>query len=154
MIQVSILLQHHAGPSGAVLVGKTEDGVWEFPHGTRRTNETEAEAVERICWEELGVKAAAGKLILEGHKYPDDGYTEYLYRGNITHNTRTKSDYHNYYEAVNKWQMDPKSGKYTELKWIHASALGTLEFADDDEIFMKKFDPWINPGMIPDVRMF
>ena len=60
MITISILVQHHAGPTGNVLIAKNKNGVWEFPNGTMRTNETEAEAAERIAWEVLGMKVVPG----------------------------------------------------------------------------------------------
>lgn len=154
MIRISVLMQDHAGPTGRVLLGKNENGVWEFPHGYRRVNETAAEAVERICFEVLGVRAVAGKLIVEGHKYPEGGTSEHFLCGNFTHNTRTKCDYHNYYEAVDKWSTEPESKVYTDFKWVHPSQLGAETYAGDDAAFMKKYDPYVNPDPIPDVRMF
>lgn len=153
MKYVSILVQHHAGPTGDVLICKNSDGVWEFPHGTVRTNETETEAAARIGWEALGMKVNVGRMALIGHKTPQDGYVEHIVCGNITHNTHTKSNYHYYYEAVNKWQAQPKSDIYSEFKWVHPSELGQYEFGGDDRNFMAKYDPFINPDFIPDVRM-
>ena len=129
MKTISVLIQHHAGPTGDVLVCRKDGGAWEFPCDRIRVNETAAEAVERMAWELLGMKTVAGNLILEGHKMPQDGYVEHLYEGNITHNTNTKCDYHLYYGAVNKWQTEPKSDVYTEFCWVHPSELGQLEFA-------------------------
>ena len=154
MITISILVQHHAGPTGNVLIAKNKNGVWEFPNGTMRTNETEAEAAERIAWEVLGMKVVPGKMIMTGHKYPADGYVEHIVCGNITHNTHTKSNFHNYYEAVNKWQVEPKSDVYSEFMWVHPSELGNYEFEGDDVNFMAKYDPYINAAFIPDVRMY
>lgn len=154
MKTISVLIQHHAGPTGDVLVGKTADGVWEFPADVVRVNETEQEAAERMAWEILGMKVVPGKLIMLGHKKPADGYVEHLYEGNITHNTHTKCDYHCYYEAVNKWQTEPVAGKYVEFKWVHPSELGTIEYAGDDVNFMAKYDPWVNSAEVPDIRMY
>ena len=153
MKYISALIQHHAGPTGDVLIGKNSDGVWEFPHSTVRTNETEEEAVERMAWEILGMKVVCGKMTMIGHKMPQDGYVEHLYTGNITHNTHMKFDFHYYYEAVNKWQTEPKSDLYSEFRWVHPSKLGEYQFAGDDENFMAKYDPWINGNFIPDRRM-
>jgi ADP-ribose pyrophosphatase YjhB (NUDIX family) len=153
MNYISVLVQHHAGPTGNVLIGKNRDGVWEFPNGTVRTNETEAEAAARVCWEVLGMKVSVGKLAMIGHKKPQDGYVEHLACGNITHNTHTKSSYHVYYEAVNTWQTEPRCDIYTELKYVHPSELGQYEFAGDDKNFMAKYDPYVNADYIPDVRM-
>lgn len=153
MTEISVLIQHHAGPTGNVLVCKNENGVWELPKGRVRTNETEAEAAERVAWETLGIKITAGKLAMLGHKNPQDGCVEHIVCGNITHNSHTKCDYHCYYEAVNKWQAEPKVGTYTEFQWVHPSELGRLEFAGDDVNFMAKYDPWINAATIPDERM-
>ncbi len=153
MKYISVLLQHHAGPTGDVLICKNKDGVWEFPNGTVRTNETEEEAAARVCWEVLGVKATVGKLAMIGRKMPQDGYVEHIACGNITHNTNFKFNFHCYYEAVNKWQMEPKSDVYTEFKYVHPSELGQYEFAGDDKNFMAKYDPYINAEYIPDVRM-
>ena len=36
---VSVLIQHHAGPTGDVLICRKKDGVWEFPTTKVRTNE-------------------------------------------------------------------------------------------------------------------
>ena len=151
MTYISILIQHHAGPTGDVLIQKNADGVWAFPCGRQRVNETEAEAVERIAWETLGIKVTPGKLTLRGHKSPKDGYVEHIYEGNITHNTHTRCDYHCYYEAVNTWQAEPKTD--LETKWVHPSELGMYEYAGDDVNFMAKYDPWINGREIPDKRM-
>ena len=151
---ISVLIQHHAGPTGDVLIGKNADGVWEFPNDKIRTNETYEEAVERVAWEQTGIKAAPGIRLMIGHNYTKDGTVEHLPEGNITHDTHTKHNYHNYFGAVNKWQYEPKTGKYTEFKWVHPSELGEYEFAGDDKNFMAKYDAWINARFIPDVRMF
>lgn len=151
---VSVLIQHHAGPTGDVLICKNKDGNWEFPHDKVRTNETEAEAASRVAWEQLGMKVAVGKMAMIGRKYTQDGYVEHIACGNITHNTHTKYDYHCYYEAVNKWQTEPKSGVYSEFKWVHPSQLGSYGFTGDDKNFMAKYDPWINGREIPDCRMY
>ena len=154
MTEISVLIQHHAGPTGNVLVCKTAEGVWEFPKGTVRTNESEAEAAERVACETVGIRVKAGKLAMIGHKKPADGSVEHIVCGNITHNTHTKSNFHVYYEAVNTWQTEPKAGKYTEFAWVHPSQLGELTFAGDDVNFMAKYDPWINGRTVPDVRMY
>jgi hypothetical protein len=154
MITISILVQHHAGPTGNVLIAKNKDGVWEFPNGVKRTNETDQEASERIAWEVLGMKVVAGNLIMTGRKNPADGYVEHIVCGNITHNTHTKTNFHNYYGAVNKWQVEPKSDVYSEFKWVHPSELGNYEFGGDDVNFMAKYEPYVNSCFIPDVRMY
>ena len=153
MTYISVLIQHHAGPTGDVLVCRQGDGPWEFPNGRAYTNETEEAAAARIAVESLGMVIRVGKRTLIGHKYPDDGFTEHIMCGNITHNTRTKADYHCYYEAVDIWQTEPVPGKYTEFRWVHPSELGQLAYAGDDRQFMAKYDPWINGRFIPDVRM-
>ena len=150
---VSILVQHHAGPTGNVLICKNRDGAWEFPCDRVRVNETEEEAAERLGWEALGMKVVAGNRAMLGRKLPQDGVVEHLAEGNITHNTNSKFNFHVYYECVNKWQAEPKSDKYTEFKWVHPSELGEYEYAGDDKNFMAKYDPWINARVIPDVRM-
>ncbi len=154
MNSISVLIQHHAGPTGHILICKNRDGVWEFPNGRERTNETGQEAASRIAWEQLGMKVTVGKLTMIGHKNPQDGATEQLYIGHITHNSHTKCDYHTYYEAVNTWQTEPAAGAYAEYKWVHPSELGQYTFAGDDESFMAKYDPWINSREIPDRRMY
>ncbi len=153
MTEISILIQHHAGPTGDVLICKCPDGAWAFPKGKQRTNETEQEAAERIVWEQLGMKVVVGKRTMVGHKMPQDGTVEHIACGNITHNTHTKCNYHNYYEAVNKWQTQPEAKVYTEFKWVHPALLGQYTFAGDDVNFMAKYDPWINGRFIPDRRM-
>ena len=151
---VSVLIQHHSGPTGDVLICKNADGVWEFPNDSIRTNETPEEAAERVAWEQLGMKTVAGDLLMIGRKYITDGTVEELYEGHITHNTHTKFNFRNYYAAINKWQTEPKDCKYKEFKWVHPSELGEYEFAGDDKNFMAKYDPWINARFIPDVRMY
>lgn len=154
MKTISVLIQHHAGPTGNVLICKKADGVWEFPSDKVRTNETDEAAAARVAGEQLGMTVSVGKLAMRGRKKPNDGVVEHLPEGNITHNTNTKDDYHLYYEAINTWQSEPKAGKYTEFCWVHPSELGQVEFAGDDVNFMAKYDPWINGRCIPDVRMY
>ena len=154
MKTVSVLIQHHQGPTGDVLICKNADGVWEFPHDRERTNETEAAAAARIAGEQLGMTVSVGKLAMRGRKKPSDGTVEHLPEGNITHNTNTKDDYHLYMEAVNTWQTEPKAGTYTEFKWVHPSELAQYEFAGDDVNFLAKYAPWVNGQFIPDVRMY
>ena len=154
MEYMSILVQHHAGPTGDILIGKNSDGVWEFPKGRVRVNEPDADAVNRIAWESLGMAVKAGKLIMLGHKAPKDGTTEHIVCGNITHNTHTKCDYHKYYEAVNTWQTEPKSSVYSEFAWVHPSELCKYEFAGDDVNFMAKYSPWVRGEVVPDRRMY
>ena len=151
MKTVSVLIQHHAGPTGNVLICKNADGVWEFPHDRERTNETEEAAAARIAAEQLGMTVSVGKLAMRGRKKPADGTVEHLPEGNITHNTNTKDDYHLYMEAVNTWQTEPKTG--AECRWVHPSELAQYEFAGDDANFLAKYAPWVNGQFIPDVRM-
>ncbi|MBQ8974866.1 MAG: NUDIX domain-containing protein [Oscillospiraceae bacterium] len=151
---VSVLIQKHAGPTGDVLICKTKDGKWCFPSTKVRTNEYPPEAAERAAWEQLGIKIVPGKLAMIGHKMPSDGIEEHIANGNIRHNTNTKALWHSYYEAVNKWQTEPKTDVYDELKWVHRSELGQYEFEGDDQNFMAKYDPWVNGREIPDVRMY
>ena len=73
MTEVSVLIQHHAGPTGDVLVIKNADCTYTFPTGKVRCNETEAEAAKRIAWEVLGMDTIVGKMALIGHKKPEDG---------------------------------------------------------------------------------
>ena len=153
MIYISLLVQHHGGPTADVLLGKNENGIWEFPNGHVMTGETEEEACERIAWEVLGIKVNVIKRALIGAKYPSNGVTEHILQRNITHNNRPKDVWHCYYEVYNKWQNEPVSDKYTEFKWVHPSELGKEEFEGDDKNFMAKYDPYVNPKFIPDVRM-
>ena len=153
MIRISVLIRHHQGPTGDMLLCRRGDGPWEFPSDRARVNETDEEAAERIAWEQLGMKIRVGKLALTGHKNPQDGTVEHIACGNITHNTHTKCDWHNYYEAVNVWQTEPKPGTYDAFMWVHPSELGKQEFSGDDKNFMGKYDPWIRGETIPNVRM-
>ncbi len=154
MQYISVLIQHHAGPTGNVLICKKAGGPWQFPCDRIRTMESGEEAAERVAWEQLQMKVTPGKLTMVGHKRPKDGVAEHIACGNITHNTDTKCDYHCYYEAVNKFQTEPVSGTYDEFAWVHPSELGRYEFSGDDGNFMAKYDPWVNGRMIPDVRMY
>lgn len=152
MKYISLLIKHHAGPTGDVLILKNANGVWEFPHGTIRSTETAEAAAVRVAADELGMVVKAGSLIMIGHKKPADGYTEHIACGNITHNTNSKDDYHEYYDALDIWQTEPKV--CCEYKWVHPSELGQYEFEGDDVNFMAKYDPWVNSQFIPDRRMF
>lgn len=154
MQYLSVLIHHHIGPTGKVLIAKNEAGVWEFPHGHVRECESDEAAVARVCQETLGMEVKADKLEMLGHKKPLDGTVEHIVCGNITHNTHTKCDYHKYYSAVDVWQTEPKPGVYTEFAWVHPTELGQYEFGGDDRAFMAKYDPWVNGKNIPDTRMY
>ncbi len=151
---VSALIQHHAGPTGDVLICKNKNGVWEFPTTKIRTNETAEEAVIRLAAEQLRMTVKPGKLAMIGAKKPEDGYVEHFACGNITHNTNFKFNFHEYYEAVNTWQSEPAGDVYEEYKWVHPSELAQYEFEGDDKCFMAKYDPWVNAREIPNVRMY
>ena len=151
---VSVLIQHHAGPTGDVLICRKKDGVWEFPTTKVRTNEYPPEAAERAAWEQLGMKITVGKMEMIGHKRPSDGFEEHIANGNITHNTNTKAFWHSYYSAVNKWQSEPQTGVYDEFKWVHPTELARYEFAGDDANFLAKYDAWVNGREIQNVRMY
>ena len=154
MKTISVLIAHHAGPTGDVLICRKAGGAWEFPHDRERTNETDEAAAARIAGQQLGMTVGVGKLIMRGRKKPADGTVEHLAEGNITHNTHTKDDYHLYLEAVDTWQTEPNPGVYDEFAWVHPSELGQYEFAGDDVNFLAKYDPWVNGRFIPDKRMY
>lgn len=154
MKYVSALIQHHAGPTGDVLICKKNNGAWEFPSTKLRTNETPAQAIERLAGSQLGMVVKVGKLAMIGAKKPTDGYVEHIVCGNITHNTHTKEIFHEYYEAINTWQTEPVLNGYDEYKWVPASLLGQYEFEGDDSNFMAKYDPWVNAREIPNRRMY
>ena len=153
MKTVSVLIQHHAGPTGDVLICKKNGGAWEFPTTKVRTNEIPPEACERAAWEQLGMKIVVGKLAMIGRKMPSDGTVEHIACGNITHDTHTKALWHSYYEAVNKWQSEPQTGVYDEFKWVHPTELIEYGLEGDDAAFLSKYDPWIKGGFIPNTRM-
>ena len=154
MKYISVLVQHHPGPTGNVLICKNKNGKWEFPCAKLCGTETSPDAAVRVAAEKLGMAVKAGKLIMIGHKNIHAGYTEHIACGNITHNTNSKEIYHEYYEAVNTWQTEPQKLVYDEFKWVHPSELGQYEFEGDDINFMAKYDPWVNAKFIPDQRMY
>ena len=154
MKYISLLIQHHAGPTGDVLVCKNKNGAWQLPCGTVSTGETDEAAAARLALEKLHMTVTVGKQTMLGRKYIQDGYVEHIVCGNITHNTHTKYDYHAYYEAIDTWQTEPVAGEYTEFKWVHPSELGACGFEGDDKNFVAKYDPWVNGREIPDVRMY
>ena len=154
MTEITLLIQHHAGPTGDVLVCQLPGGGWELPKGYIRVNETPENAVVRTAWETLGIQVKAGKLIVQGRKYRKDGTVEHIPCGNITHNTHTKCDEHWYYEAIDTYQTEPNAGAYAAFQWVHPSELGLVELTGDDKAFLDKYDPWINGRTIPDVRMY
>ena len=153
MIKISVLIKHHQGPTGDVLLCRKGSGSWEFPSDRARVNETDEEAAERIAWEQLGMKIRVGKLTLSGHMNPQDGTVEHIACGNITHDTHTKALWHSYYEAVNKWRTEPQPGVYDEFKWVHPTELVEYGLEGDDAAFLSKYDPWIKGGFIPNTRM-
>ena len=53
MTEITLLIQHHAGPTGDVLVCQLPEGGWELPKGYIRVNETPETAVARTAWETL-----------------------------------------------------------------------------------------------------
>lgn len=139
MVFASVLIKDIAGPNGKVLIcRRNADSKWEFPQGKARTNEKPQQFVSRIAWEQLGIDVTVGQLQTRGRKLQGD----------------VKYDFHEYYDAVNTWKMEPKSGEYTEMMWVHPSELGNYDFCGDDQNFMGKYDPWINGREIPDIRMF
>lgn len=153
MKTISILVKHHQGPTGDVLIGKHGD-TWCFPSGTVHTGETEKEAAARVAAEKLGLQVKVGDLVMIGRKKPEDGSVEHLYCGNITHNTHSKENYHVYYEVVNLYQTEPKCCCCEELRYVHASELKDYAFTGDDASFMAKYAPYVTPAYIPDVRMY
>ena len=153
MKTISVLIRHHAGPTGDVLLCRRDGGVWEFPHDHARTNETDTDAAVRVAARQLGMTVTPGQLLTRARKRPADGVTEHLAEGNITHNTHTKDDYHLYYEAVNTWQSEPEAGVYTEFRWVHPSELSEAETAGDDALFLARYVPWVTGRPIPDIRM-
>lgn len=149
---VSVLVQHHAGATGDVLICKNKDGVWTFPTDKIRTNETDEEAAARVAFEQAGIVAKVNKRECVLRCTLDDGVTEHIVEGNITHNTNSKFVFHNYYSAINTWQYEPKCDCGCEFKWVHPTELAQYEFAGDDKVFLAKYDPWVNARPIPDVR--
>lgn len=58
--------------------GQTLEGYWEFPGGKIEENETPQECLERELYEELGVRATAGKVIAESIYEYDHGVIKLL----------------------------------------------------------------------------
>lgn len=154
MKKISILVQRHAGPTGGILIGKKNDGTWEFPCGVVRVGETEAEAAARVAAEVLGLQVTVGKLEMIGRQKPEDGSVEHIVCGNITHNTHSKENYHVYYDAINKWQAEPKTCVYGEFAYVHPTELSGYGFVGDDANFVAKYAPYVSAAFIPDVRMY
>lgn len=78
MIEISLLLQHHAGPTGDVLVCQRPDGGWELPKGYIRVNETPETAVIRTAWKHWAFRLRREKQIMQGKKYRKDGTVEHI----------------------------------------------------------------------------
>jgi 8-oxo-dGTP diphosphatase len=92
-------------------------GLWEFPGGKVRENETHDEALRREMLEELSVDVEVGRLVLTtSHHYPERTVTLHFYSCRLL------------------GAPAPQLGQ--EMQWVTRAELGAMEFpaADADLI--------------------
>lgn len=89
-------------------------GLWEFPGGKIEQHEDHATALTREIREELGCDIAVGKLLnTHTHSYPFARVTLHTYLCAIEIGT-------------------PAITEHSEIRWLRAGALHTLEWAPAD----------------------
>ncbi|OAQ20553.1 (deoxy)nucleoside triphosphate pyrophosphohydrolase [Thermosulfurimonas dismutans] len=109
--------------SGRILLarrppGKARAGLWEFPGGKVKPEETPEEALKRELQEELGVSAEVGqKLASVTHDYPEVTIELSLY------------------EALIKGPVVPQEGQ--EVAWFKPRELFDLELCPADRKLLK-----------------
>ncbi|GGM23409.1 DNA mismatch repair protein MutT [Dactylosporangium sucinum] len=105
---------------GRVLAGEraaepvTLAGMWEFPGGKVEPGETEPEALERECREELGVAVDVGRRV--GADAPIQPGRSVL----------------RVYTAVLRHPASPSARQHRQLRWLSAAELATVPWLHSD----------------------
>jgi 8-oxo-dGTP diphosphatase len=113
-VAVAILLRN----DGRILIGQRPEGKsyplkWEFPGGKIEPGESAAAALGRELAEELGIELLDARLYLERIiPYSD------LRRYDLS------------YFIVESWRGEPRNIVFNDIRWIHASELGTFDILE------------------------
>lgn len=99
--------------------GRARAHLWEFVGGKREAGETEAEALDRECREELGVGARTGELYCAvSYDYPDISIRLSLFRAELT--------------------GEPRALEHEALAWIAPSEISSYAFCPADTEILEK----------------
>ncbi|MDH4056969.1 MAG: 8-oxo-dGTP diphosphatase MutT [Gammaproteobacteria bacterium] len=105
--------------SGRVLIAERRgggpfDGLWEFPGGKIRPNETSKQALSRELAEELGIEVTAYSSFMNlRHEYDDRIVTIEFF-------------------IVSEWRSDPVGREGQELRWVPTGLLNAEELLPAD----------------------
>jgi len=90
------------------------DGLWEFPGGKIRPDETSRQALSRELAEELGIEVTAYSSFMNlRHEYDDRVVTIEFF-------------------IVSEWKCDPVGREGQELRWVPAALLDAEELLPAD----------------------
>jgi 8-oxo-dGTP diphosphatase len=90
------------------------DGLWEFPGGKIRPNETSKQALSRELAEELGIEVTAYSSFMNlRHEYDDRIVTIEFF-------------------IVSEWKSDPVGREGQELRWVPTDLLNAEELLPAD----------------------
>ena len=90
------------------------DGLWEFPGGKIRPNETSMQALSRELAEELGIEVTAYSSFMNlRHEYDDRTVTIEFF-------------------IVSEWKSDPVGREGQELRWVPTELLNAEELLPAD----------------------
>lgn len=94
--------------------------LWEFVGGKVEAGETDAQALERECMEELGIHIAVDSVFMElEHVYPDITTLLTLYNARILSGT-------------------PNKLEHNDIRWITPSEIDRYEFCPADAEILEK----------------
>ena len=115
---------------GRILIGqrRREDRhalKWEFPGGKVEPGEAPREALVRELFEELEIRAVAGREI-----------TRYGYR------YTSKPAFELIFFRVTEFEGEPRNLAFEQIEWVERSRLPTFDFLDGDVSFVRWLARW------------